>query len=94
MNFHFQICGIWFSNASGNCFSPAVQFKGWSNGTKSITIRSKICCETTVWYRNGKFWWNSDHIARRWGKYIPGEEEKGYPDLFEYRGILGHHQSL
>ncbi|GJD23050.1 hypothetical protein RIVM261_080060 [Rivularia sp. IAM M-261] len=87
---HFQICGIWISNANGNCFSPAIQFK---NG--ELIIRTNDWLETKIWRRyNGTWGWNSDHIACHLGKLVEGNESKGYPDVWEYKGCLGHHQYL
>lgn len=85
MKFHFRAFGIWFSTASGNCFAPALQLNH-----QGLTIRTNNWQETHIGCRSdGSWWWNSDHIARRFGKHYPGDEEKGYPDLWEYKGILG-----
>ncbi|XWK91722.1 MAG: hypothetical protein U7127_30880 (plasmid) [Phormidium sp.] len=90
MQFHFKFLGIWFSNCCGNCFAPALQFNQYG-----LTFRSKNWLETQF-YRcsDGSFDWNSDHIAFYLGKCTPGDEQKGYPDIYEYRGILGYHQYI
>ncbi|MDF5726730.1 MAG: hypothetical protein PUP92_01500 [Rhizonema sp. PD38] len=88
MTIHFRLLGIWFSTASGNCFSPALQLNHYG-----VTLRTEWCLETNISRRSdGSFWWNSDHIACWLGTQYPGNEEKGYPDIWEYKGILGHHQ--
>lgn len=87
MKVHAKILGIWFSNASGNCFAPAIQIDG-----DCLTIRTSHGLETRFWYWNGKFGWNSDHIAVRFGEYIEGDPFMGYPDTYNYKGILGTHQ--
>ena len=87
MAFHFQLFGLWLSSASGNCFAPALQFN------RGVTIRTRNWLETRFYCRYDRsFDWNSEHIAYYLGKHHPGDEEKGYPALYEYRGILGFHQ--
>ncbi len=90
MKFHFRAFGIWFSTASGNRIAPALQLNH-----QGLTIRTNNWQETHIGCRSdGSWWWNSDHIARSFGKHYPGDEEKGYPDLWEYKGILGFHQHI
>ncbi len=88
--FTFKILGLWISTHSGNCFAPALQLNEWG-----LTFRGKKGYETRF-YRDyeGCFNWNSEHIARWFGEYVQGDEWKGCPSLHEYRGILGHHQSI
>ncbi|KYC34522.1 hypothetical protein WA1_50805 [Scytonema hofmannii PCC 7110] len=90
MKFHFQVCGIWISNASGNTFRPAIQFvDGGLLIRTSEWLETKICRRT-----DGSWYWNSNHIAYCLGKHIEGNEEKGYPDTWEYEGWLGKHYYL
>ena len=87
MQFHFQVFGIWVSNSFGNCFKPAIQFKDGG-----CLVRTNNWLETKICRRNDASWyWNSEHIARYLGKYIEGDEERGYPDSWEYEGWLGYH---
>jgi hypothetical protein len=87
MQFHFQVFGIWVSNAFGNCFKPAIQFRDGE-----LTIRTNDWRETSIYHRtDGSWYWNSEHIARYLGTYIEGDEERGYPDRWEYKGWLGNH---
>ncbi len=87
MKFHFQVFGIWISNAFGNCFKPAIQFMDGG-----LIVRTNNWLETKIYRRmDGTWGWNSDQIAYYLGKHIEGDESKGYPDMWEYEGILGHH---
>lgn len=89
MTFHKKIFGVWVSNASGNCFTPAIQLNQYG-----LTIRTVDWLETTFWLRNGKIDWNSDHIAVKLGKCQEGCQFNGYPDVWVYEGILGKHQHI
>ncbi|OUL28583.1 hypothetical protein [Nostoc sp. 106C] len=87
MQFHFQVFGIWISNAFGNCFKPAFQFRD-----RELIIRTNNWLETKIYHRTDGSWdWNSEHIARHLGKHFKGNEEQGYPDSWEYQGWLGCH---
>jgi len=71
-------------NPWGNCFSPAIclatnlkakpfNFKGkLSHPAKlTLTFRSSISLETTIYWRGGlRFDWNSAHLARRFGTFV------------------------
>ena len=90
MTIHFRFLGIWFSTACGNCFAPALQLNHYG-----LIIRTSRWRETNISRRaDGTFWWNSDHIACWFGKYCAGDEQRGYPDIYEYNGILGCHQYI
>lgn len=81
---HFRVFGIWISNASGNTFAPAIQIN------RGLIIRTVFNRETRFWWKDG-IRWNSDHIAIKWGRLIGGDEYLGYPDAYQYKGILGEH---
>lgn len=90
MTFHLKLGKIWISNAGGNCFAPGIQFKDGG-----IIIRTSDWLETRIYRRHdGSFDWNSDHIAYHLGELHEGDEERGYPDVWQYDGILGIHQHI
>lgn len=92
--------GRWF----GNCFSPAIVFE-WHGERKSyedrhgvtrypawmtITLRFRHK-ETRIYWRGVDRWdWNSEHIARKWGKC----SEQDFGDYYCYKGWLGTHQMV
>lgn len=54
----------------------------------TLTIRTSFSCETRIYWRG---WWrfdcNSQHIARRWGKF----RDTDFGGYWTYSGILGTH---
>jgi hypothetical protein len=95
------IFGMWFAlNTWGNCFSPAVCLS--TPMLKSIVAKDGTVlhgarwiltfrfgfAETSIYWRGAfRFFWNSEHIARRFGKEI----EAPHGTCWQYSGWLGTH---
>lgn len=102
-----KVFGVYFAAGSwlGNCFQPAVvlEWHGWSprivgcNGKRfrscvlSLTFRYRHK-ETTLYWHGLAMRWNSEHLARRWGKWS-GDEAAGI-DAWVYKGWMGVHHYI
>ena len=76
----------WF----GNCVVPCIHIQPYSlkgHWACSFTWRDSRHIETTVYYNNFRLWWNSEHVARKFGD---GRDcDHGY--CYFYKGWLGEH---
>ena len=88
MKIHFKFFGLYISNASGNCFAPAIQYHD-----KVLTLRTKDSLETKIFWKR-KLGWDSEHIAFHWGKCVMDGSHDIYPSVWEYQGILGKHDYI
>jgi hypothetical protein len=92
-----RVCGLYFGfNVWGNCFSPAICVN--TNFRKSKFKTAKVIltlrwsgAETIIYWRGGLLTdWNSEHIARKFGKEI----DAPHGICFRYHGWLGNHHDI
>jgi len=104
--FLFKVLGVWVGVGDwfGNCLCPAIVLciKGMprsymlKDGRKatpawvSLTLRSRGGETTIYMHRLYKWWWNSEHIARRFGRVRECETHM----WCEYQGLFGSHSAL
>lgn len=68
----FRVLGLWFIFGwHGNCIWPCVHFERNGKWGFMVTLRTRSQLETRVYASASKgLWWNSGHLARRFGKFI------------------------
>lgn len=86
-----KVLGLWLAyNPFGNCFSPALILSTYTlRGHRAFkfTLRTRSHMETTVYFSRGSqrgswFWWNSAHLARRFGT----ASEQDFGTVYFWRG--------
>jgi hypothetical protein len=106
INVFKKFCGVYFAvNQWGNCFSPAlcVNAENWDSKPYTTAGKTKQPArliltlrwnwrETKVYWAGGlKCWWNSEHLAVRFGKV----QETAFGEVYilnvKILGIHCHH---
>lgn len=60
-----------------------------------LNIKFKSMETYIVFRKNYSLGWNSEHIAKWFGKYHEGNCDYGFsPDYYEYNGVLGRHHLI
>ena len=97
-----KLFGIFFAfNSFGNCFSPAICLSKTPRFKPKDLRREPVAryiltfrfnsAETTIYFNGVSFWWNSEHLARRFGKHH--ETDFGGYEQFVSK-FLGCHTNL
>jgi hypothetical protein len=83
-----RIFGLWLAyKPFGNCFSPALIFTPYTiKGCRAFhfKIRTRNHRETSIYYCNFRLWWNSEHLAVRFGEFT----ETDFGGVYRWRNHL------
>jgi len=102
MNKPRKLLGVFFAhNVFGNCFSPAVCLKTiprYKQKSLSVEPAARFIltfrfngAETRIYFNGIRFWWNSAHLARRFGNFYD-TDFGGYSQL--NHALIGCHTDI